>query len=93
VERTPVASKSLRSVGYDETASELEVEFQSGRVYCYRGVPAQLYQWLMRSPGKGGLFNRLIRDRYPVRDVTESPSTPADLSDALRRSLERERSD
>lgn len=86
MERTPVDSNSLRSVGYDAVSSELEVEFHSGRVYRFEGVPAAVYAWLMRSPGKGGLFNRMIRDRYPFRDVTEGPAQ--DLADALRRSLE-----
>lgn len=91
VERAPVASKSLVSVGYDTDASELEVEFHSGRVYRYAGVPASVHAWLMRNPAKGGLFNRMIRDKYPYRDVTPVPET--DLAGDLRRSLERPRRD
>ena len=90
MERTAVASRSLRSIGYDAAASELEVEFHSGRVYRFSDVPAQLHAWLMRTPRKGGVFNRLIRDRFPMRDVTPPPaSSEADLADALRRSLSR----
>lgn len=90
MQRLPLASSSLRSAGYDEASSELEIEFQSGRVYRFSGVPAGLYAWLIRSRGKGGLFNRLIRDRYPYVDVTEpGPCTAdSDLLEALRRSLE-----
>ena len=90
MERVPVASRSLVSVGYDADAGELEVEFRSGRVYRYAGVPATVHAWLMRNPRKGGLFNRTIRDRYAYRDVTPVPPEP-DLADALRRSLERPR--
>jgi hypothetical protein len=89
VERVPVESRSLVSVGYDAERQELEVEFGSGRVYCFTGVPTSLHAWLMRSPGKGGYFNRMIRDRFPFRDVT--PVAERDLEADLRRSLERER--
>jgi hypothetical protein len=89
MDRAPVESKSLASIGYDAASSELEVEFRSGRVYRFTGVPAAVHAWLMRSPGKGGLFNRLVRDRYPFRDVTPGPSS--DLADDLQRSLERSR--
>ncbi len=90
MERTPVESASLVSVGYDAAASELEVEFRTGAVYRYAGVPSDVHAWLMRSRSKGGIFNRLIRDRYAVRDVTPAPES-GDLADELRRSLERER--
>jgi hypothetical protein len=89
MDRLPVRSSSLRSVGYDEAGSELEIEFQSGRIYRFSEVPASVHAWLMRSPTMGGLFNRIIRDRYAARDVTVAPNEPVDLADALRRSLER----
>lgn len=87
MEHVPVESSSLRSVAYDATAEVLEIAFHSGRVYRFAGVPASLHAWLMRSPGKGGLFNRLIRDRYPFTDVTVGESR--DLEADLQRSLER----
>jgi len=87
VKRVPVESKSLLSIGYDAASAELEVEFGSGRIYVYTGVPESAYAWLMRSPGKGGLFNRMIRDQYPFRDVTPGPCSGESLIDDLRRSL------
>jgi len=65
MERVPVESTSLRSVGYDLGARELEVEFSSGRIYSYAGVPPEAYDWLMRSKGKGGYFNARDRPRSP----------------------------
>lgn len=59
-------------------------------MYRYQGVPASAYEWLMRNPNKGGLFNRMIRDRYPYRDMTTPPAT-LDLTEALTRSLETSR--
>jgi hypothetical protein len=86
MERVSVESTSLRSVGYDPGARELEVEFSSGRIYSYAGVPPEAYDWLMRSKGKGGYFNRMIRDRYTMRDVTPGPPE-TDLEARLRGSL------
>lgn len=83
-------SASLVSVGYDPESSELEVEFRTGAIYRYAGVPSDVHAWLMRSRSKGGLFNRLIRDRYATREVTPAPES-GDLADELRRSLERHR--
>lgn len=45
--RTPVSSSNLKSVGYDESSKTLEVEFLNGTVYQYSGVPASVYQGLM----------------------------------------------
>lgn len=87
MERVAVESNSLRSVGYDPEKRVLEVEFCSGRIYSYLDVPPEMHDWLMRSKGKGGYFNRMIRDRYEMRDVTPTPALPS-LEHALRRSLE-----
>ena len=87
MERTAVSSKSLASIGYDAATSELEVEFHSGRLYRFAGVPASVYDWLMRSRSKGAYFNRMVRDRYAFRDVT--PGEARDLADDLQRSLDR----
>lgn len=87
MERVAVESNSLRSIGYDEQTRELEVEFCSGRIYRYTGVPPEAHDWLMRSKGKGGFFNRMIRDRYAMHDITPGPP-PTDLEAILRRSLD-----
>jgi len=87
MERVAVESNSLRSIGYDEKTRVLEVEFSSGRIYSYSDVPPETHDWLMRSKGKGGFFNRMIRDRYTMRDITPGPP-PTDLETSLRRSLD-----
>lgn len=51
MQRAPVQSSNVRSVGYD--AGVLEVEFSSGGVYRYAGVPEATYQALMKSPSIG----------------------------------------
>lgn len=65
MERIPVSSSSLRSVGYDADSWLLEVEFRSGAVYRYRGVPDWAVERLMAARSKGRHFEQRIRDRYP----------------------------
>lgn len=63
MERAPVRSSDLRSVGYLE--SILEIEFHSGGLYQYHGVPEHVYNALMSAPSKGRYFHRAVRGVYP----------------------------
>jgi hypothetical protein len=47
----------------------LEVEFSSGSVYRYSGVPRSTFDALMRSASKGGYLDAHIKDRYSYRRV------------------------
>lgn len=51
--RESVASSAISSVGYDPESETLEVEFSSGAVYEYYGVPRKVYRSLMSAPSKG----------------------------------------
>jgi hypothetical protein len=88
MERIQLASRAVSSAGYDAEAQILELEFSSGRIYRYEGVPRGTYQWLLRAPSKGGYVARMINDRYPYRDVTPPPpAATQDLAETLRASL------
>ncbi|MGO9622268.1 MAG: KTSC domain-containing protein [Desulfobaccales bacterium] len=67
--RTPVRSSNIRSIGYDPDDRILEVEFHSEGVYQYSGVSEPVHQEFMRAPSKGSYFHDHIRDRYPARRV------------------------
>ena len=54
----------MRSVGYDAQSQILEIEFQSGAVYEYLGVPREVHQGLSIAESKGQYFNSEIRDDY-----------------------------
>lgn len=69
MKRKPLESTVLRSVGYDDEAKILEVEFASEDVYRYFVVPGRVYTELMVSESPGRYFNAKIRDRYPCRQV------------------------
>jgi hypothetical protein len=69
MERRPVASSSIASVGYDPGSFELEIEFHNGRVYRYLQVPAAAYRLLLQAPSIGEYVNRVIKPRFAARSV------------------------
>jgi hypothetical protein len=66
-----VESTTLATVGYDETRKLLRLEFRSGAVYLYFGVPGEVHQTLLAAPSKGGYFNEAIRGRFPFRQMRD----------------------
>jgi hypothetical protein len=68
--RIPVTSSSLHSVGYDDECEILEVQFGSGSVYQYLHVPRDVYEMLMTAPSVGNFFVAQIKDRFPYRQVS-----------------------
>ena len=69
MQRTPVQSSNLASVGYDREKGILEVEFNNGRIYQYFGVPEAVYIGLMNAPSHGQFFHEHIRDVYPYQRI------------------------
>lgn len=67
--RIPVSSSNVKSVGYDEEESKLEVEFNNGSIYQYSNVPINKYSDLMNSSSHGKYFHRFIRDKYVTKRV------------------------
>jgi hypothetical protein len=69
MERHPLDSEALSSVGYDPALHVLEVEFSSGSVYQYFDVPAHEVEKLLRAPSRGAYFSDRVRDRYRYEQV------------------------
>lgn len=68
--RIPVVSSELASVGYDAATNTLEVEFKTGSVYDYSNVPEDIYTGLMSAPSHGKYFNEFIKQGgYSFRRV------------------------
>ena len=61
MDRIPVGSTNLISVGYDDATSMLEAEFHKSGVYQYYGVPREIFDQLMAAPSKGSYFNAVIK--------------------------------
>lgn len=64
MERSPVDSSVIASVGYDTATSVLELEFRSGGVYRYFLVPPSVHQAVAGAASIGRAFQELVRDRY-----------------------------
>jgi hypothetical protein len=69
LERLPVKSRILRSIGYDESTKILEIEFHTGLVYQYLGVPPKVYADLMRSSEIGKYFSEKVRPKFQTKQV------------------------
>ncbi len=65
MDRTPVSSSTICTVGYDPDSTMLEIEFNSGAVYQYSGVPEGEYDGLMAAASHGTYFNARIKKIYP----------------------------
>ena len=69
LERQPVKSRILRSVGYDDSTKILEIEFHTGLVYQYSGVLPKVYKDLMHSDEIGKYFSEKIRPKFQTKQV------------------------
>ena len=67
MERKRVNSGALRSVGYDERARMLEVEFSNGSIVQYERVAAEIHRRLLAAPSPGSYFRDEIEESYTAR--------------------------
>jgi len=76
--RQPVSqSKNILGVGYDGASKTLEIEFSSGGIYSYEGVPADLHQALIKSDSPGLFFTNFIRGAFPYTHLNPKPKKEA----------------
>ncbi len=64
MDRIPVSSSTISAIGYEAESCTLEVEFNTGAVYQYSGVPQEIYDALMQSDSKGRYLKANIKGRY-----------------------------
>lgn len=62
--RLSVESSAVESVGYDAHTHTLEIEYVSGGIYRYLGVPPRVYETLIRADSRGAYVNRRIKPYY-----------------------------
>ncbi|MBN2383963.1 KTSC domain-containing protein [bacterium] len=67
--RTPVQSSNIRSVGYDPLSKILEVEFHGGVIYQYFNVPEGIFLAMISASSKGSYLHQNIKDRYHHKKV------------------------
>ena len=59
----------LRFVGYDPKRRILEVVFNSGDRYQYKGVPSKKYEEMMKAESLGQYMHKNILRRYPYERI------------------------
>jgi len=68
--RIPVNSSNIHSIGYDDRSLIMEVEFTSGDVYRYFGIPEYLYRQFSNASSHGQFLNDNIRYNYRYQKVS-----------------------
>lgn len=70
MKRNPVESTAIKSIGYNEDKSLLEIEIlETGRVYQYKNVPVEEYLDFMNAPSLGEYYNRVIKQNYEYKEM------------------------
>lgn len=64
INRQPVVSSNVASIGYSRRLQALEVEFTRGAIYRFLDVPRAVYRELMASDSKGHFIAERLRGRY-----------------------------
>lgn len=64
IERQPVSSSNIKSIGHDSNQNVLAVEFKDGSVYHYHDVPADAHDALVGAKSVGGHFHANIKNNY-----------------------------
>ena len=64
IDRVPVKSSNIKSVGHCKDTNTLAVEFKDGAVYHYADVPADVHEQLVSSKSVGGALHSIIKGNY-----------------------------
>src|ERR1700733_9448082 len=86
MDRKPVESSSIRSIGYAPDSEAIDMEFNSGAVYQYQGVNQISYDMLMAASSKGGHFITHVRACF-VGHRVHAPNCESTLDCWCRRQM------
>ncbi len=64
MQRQPVSSSNIASIGYDGQSETLEIEFHDGSVYQYFNVPSVAHDGLMAASSHGSYLSAYIKGMY-----------------------------
>jgi hypothetical protein len=59
--RVPVSSSNLASVGFDAEKKTLEIEFKNGSIFQYYNVPEKIYSGILSATSHGRYFDAYIK--------------------------------
>lgn len=66
MQRRPLHTDRLKSAGHDARTQRLEIEFSSGEVRAYVGVPDEVARRFFASPNPAAFWEDRIAEEYPV---------------------------
>ena len=69
MERKPVTSSNVASIGYDPSSETLEVEFVNGSIYQYYNVPQSIYDSFRAASSAGKFLAYQIKNAFPFSRV------------------------
>lgn len=76
--RKPVKSSNIKSIGFDN--GTLEIEFHSGGIYKYSSVGEEIYKAMVESDSIGKYFHQYIKGQFTCKKVElEAPLRLAEL--------------
>lgn len=64
MQRQPVNSSDIASIGYDVATETLEIEFKATGIYRYFSVPRNVHEEFARTPSPGKYFLQHIKGKY-----------------------------
>lgn len=64
-EMQPVSSSNIEAVGYDHENQAVYVQFLTGSLYVYKGVPEHEFENLRTAPSVGSYLNVYYKNVYP----------------------------
>ena len=64
MERKPVQSSNIATIGYNSNSLTLEVEFLNNSIYQYFDVPQNVYDDLMKASSHGQYLAQNIKGNY-----------------------------
>jgi len=71
MDRTPITSSHIASIGHDAESATLEVQFKNGKVYSYKGVPRSAFHQILAHPSSGAAFHRIIKTKHFEAKLTK----------------------
>lgn len=73
INRMPVRSSVIATIGYSRKLHALEVEFRNGAIYRYLEVPRVEYRALLAAPSIARYYDRHIRGKFRSVRVRPRP--------------------
>ena len=69
IQRQPVSSSDIASIGYDAATQTLEIGFHATGVYRYFSVPPDVFETIRTTPSPGKYFLQSIKGKFAWEKV------------------------